>query len=61
MRALVRAARTKEEPGNLLERMALAKGEDGEQVAEGPLVDNVRLLALAGHETTASKIGRAHV
>lgn len=51
---LVRQARTKETAEGLLERMAQARDEDGELVEEGQLIDNLRLLALAGHETTAS-------
>jgi cytochrome P450 len=51
---LVRAARAKETPTGMLERLAHARDEEGNLVEEGKLIDNLRLLALAGHETTAS-------
>lgn len=54
LQALVRAARAKEVPENMLERLAHARDEEGNPVEEGKLIDNLRLLALAGHETTAS-------
>jgi cytochrome P450 len=54
LRTLVRDARAKEAPSNMLERMAHARDEDGALVDEQQLIDNIRLLALAGHETTAS-------
>jgi cytochrome P450 len=51
---LVRQARTRDVATDLLGRMALARDEDGQLLDEGQLIDNLRLLALAGHETTAS-------
>lgn len=54
LQALVRAARAKAEPTGMLERLAHARDEEGQLVDEKQLIDNLRLLALAGHETTAS-------
>lgn len=54
LQVLVRASRQKQEPETFLDRMAHARDEEGQLVEEGPLIDNIRLLALAGHETTAS-------
>lgn len=51
---LVREARQKPEAHDLLGRLAHARDEDGQWVEEEHVVDNLRLLALAGHETTAS-------
>lgn len=53
----VRQARANGEGEGLLGRMALAKDEDGILVEEKELVDNLRILSLAGHETTASILG----
>jgi len=54
LRATVRSARENAITGSLLSAMSNAKDEDGETIDEDDLVDNLRLLLLAGHETTAS-------
>lgn len=51
-------ARHRREPGtDLLDAMIVAQ-EDGERLTEAELIETVRSLLLAGHETTMTTIGR---
>lgn len=50
----IRAARASEKREGLLAALVRAKGEHGETLTEDELVDNLRLVMLAGHETSAS-------
>lgn len=50
----VRAARARPPRDGLLSALAHGRGADGETLSDGELVDNLRLVMLAGHETSAS-------
>jgi cytochrome P450 len=50
----IRAARGRPPAQGLLSSLVHAKGEGGETLSDDELVDNLRLLMLAGHETSAS-------
>lgn len=52
--ALIQRVRENPEPGKLLTQLVQGKDEKGEGLSEQELLDNLRLLVLAGHETTAS-------
>lgn len=52
--AIVRAEQSRENSGGFLSEMAHGKDERGEPLAHSELVDNLRLLTIAGHETTAA-------
>lgn len=52
--ALVRAARDNESDTSLLGSLARARDDDGNPLSEAELIANLRLLLLAGHETSAS-------
>lgn len=52
--ALIQRTRENPEPGKLLTQLVQGKDENGEGQSEQELLDNLRLLVLAGHETTAS-------
>lgn len=47
-------AEAKDAPQSLIAAMVLGKDEGGKALSEKELLDNLRLLVLAGHETTAS-------
>jgi cytochrome P450 len=50
----IRTARANPEGSGLLTALVQARDEDGEPLTERELVENLRLLVLAGHETSAS-------
>ncbi|MEZ4295562.1 MAG: cytochrome P450 [Polyangiaceae bacterium] len=52
--ALVRRAREAPDPESLIGFLVLAKDDRGAPLTDHELVDNIRLLLIAGHETTAS-------
>lgn len=54
IRELVRRARQSGAPEGITGALARATDEAGQPLSEAELVDNIRLLFLAGHETTAS-------
>jgi cytochrome P450 family 117 subfamily A len=51
---IVRRARKSPEPGTILTSLIHAKDEHGEPLSEAELVDNLRFLFVAGHDTTAA-------
>ncbi|HZF51870.1 MAG TPA: cytochrome P450 [Polyangiaceae bacterium] len=53
-REIILAARERPAGETLLTSLVHAKDEDGERLSETELIDNLRSLVLAGHETTAS-------
>jgi cytochrome P450 len=54
LRALVAKARVKGDAVGLLPGLLAARDDDGAPLSEEELIDNLRLLFLAGHETSAS-------
>lgn len=52
--ALIEDVRRNPRPNTMLTQLVQAKDENGEGLGERELLDNLRLLVLAGHETTAS-------
>ncbi|MFY0569042.1 cytochrome P450 [Archangium lansingense] len=52
--SLIGMARGKPEMPGMLSALLKARDEDGKELTEDELVQNLRLLALAGHETSAS-------
>jgi cytochrome P450 len=54
LRTIVRDAQANERDTSLLGSLAHARDEAGRELAEQELIDNLRLLLLAGHETSAS-------
>jgi cytochrome P450 monooxygenase len=54
IRALVRKAREAPDPESLIGFLVLAKDDQDAPLTDQELVDNIRLLLIAGHETTAS-------
>lgn len=52
--AMVRAARSEDPDASLLGALAHARDDQGRPLEERELVDNLRLLLFAGHETSAS-------
>lgn len=54
LRSMVRRAREGEAGDSLMHALARAKDEEGQPLSEEELVDNLRLLFIAGHETTAT-------
>ena len=53
-REIIAEVRREPRPGELLSDLVHAVDEDGVPLSERELLDNLRLLALAGHDTTAS-------
>ncbi|MEZ4295559.1 MAG: cytochrome P450 [Polyangiaceae bacterium] len=51
---IVRRARESEETGTILASLIHAKDENGEPLSDAELVDNLRFLFVAGHDTTAA-------
>lgn len=56
LRALVEAARRDPERPGLLAALVRGRDEDGLSLSDRELLDNLRLLVLAGHETSASAL-----
>jgi cytochrome P450 monooxygenase len=56
LRALVAQARQQPADAGLLARIVRGHDEQGKQLSEQEVLDNLRLLVLAGHETTASTL-----
>ncbi len=56
LRALVTAARARPDDGSLLAALARGTDEEGRALADDELVDNLRLLILAGHETISATL-----
>lgn len=54
LKALVADVRANPKPNTLLTQIVMGKDENGEGLGETEMLDNLRLLVLAGHETTAS-------
>lgn len=54
LKALIARVRENPEPGKLLTQLVLGRDESGAGLTEQEMLDNLRLLVLAGHETTAS-------
>lgn len=54
LRAYVQAARSDPEARGLVAEMVRGRDDEGNALSEEELLDNLRLLVLAGHETTAS-------
>jgi cytochrome P450 family 117 subfamily A len=54
IRALVHRAREAPDPESLIGFLVLAKDDQGAPLTDQEMVDNLRLLLMAGHETTAS-------
>ena len=59
LRALGESARARSGESSVLAALAHAKDESGDRLSIDELVDNMRLLAFAGHETTASAMAWA--
>ncbi|MEM9455502.1 MAG: cytochrome P450 [Myxococcota bacterium] len=57
LRALLRRTRAEEGGDGLVAQMVRGRDDGGRQMEEAALVDNLRLLIIAGHETSASSIG----
>lgn len=51
---IIAAARRRPDPGNLLGALVHARADDGSALNDEELADNLILLLLAGHETSAS-------
>ncbi len=54
LRALIESERGRAPTNNLLSALVHGRGEAGETLSDDELIDNLRLLMLAGHETSAS-------
>lgn len=54
LRELIEQARRDPEAGSFIAQLARARSDAGEALTPEELVDNLRLLVFAGHETTAS-------
>lgn len=54
LRAMVRRARGGEAEASLMHALVHAKDDEGQPLSEEELIDNLRLLFIAGHETTAT-------
>ncbi len=61
LQALAQKARERPDGSSMLASMAHAKDENGELLSIDELVDNMRLLTFAGHETTSSAIAWATI
>lgn len=61
LRALGESARARPEGSSVLAALAHARDESGDQLSVDELVDNMRLLAFAGHETSASAMAWATI
>ena len=56
LRALIETERTRGPGATLLSALVHGRGEAGEVLSDEELIDNLRLLMLAGHETSASTL-----
>jgi cytochrome P450 len=56
LRGLIDEARRNPSEPSLLARVVRGRDDEGERLSEQEVVDNLRLLVLAGHETTASAL-----
>jgi len=56
LRGLIEEARRDPKDASLLARVVRGRDDDGQHLSEQEVVDNLRLLVLAGHETTASAL-----
>jgi cytochrome P450 len=54
LRVLLARARTKEDAPGLLPGLLRSRDENGEPLSDAELVDNLRVIFLAGHETSAT-------
>lgn len=54
LRTLIAEERGRAPQNNLLSALVHGRGEEGESLSDDELIDNLRLLMLAGHETSAS-------
>jgi cytochrome P450 len=61
LREMAKQAQSRPPESSLLATLAHAKNEVGEQMTIEELADNMRLLAFAGHETTASAMAWAMI
>jgi cytochrome P450 family 117 subfamily A len=59
LRDIVRAARSRPAEESFVTALVHGRDEDGQGLDEDELVDNLRLLVIAGHETTASTMAWA--